>query len=38
MIIHFSFLLLILVVSAFYEHQFRANKIRALANGGVSSD
>ena len=38
MIIHFSILLLILIVSAFYEHQFRANKLRAIANGGVSSD
>lgn len=38
MIIHFSILLLILVVSAFYEHQFCANKLRAIANGGVSSD
>lgn len=38
MIIHFSILLVILLVSAFYEHQFRANKIRAIANGGFASD
>lgn len=38
MIIHFSILLVILLVSAFYEHQFRANKIRAVANGGIASD
>lgn len=38
MIIHFSILVLILIVSAFYEHQFRANKIRVIANGGTASD
>ena len=38
MIIHFSILLLILLVSAFYEHQFRANKIRVISDGGTASD
>lgn len=38
MIIHFSILFLILLVSAFYEHQFRANKIRVIADGGTASD
>lgn len=38
MIIHFSILLLILLVSAFYEHRFRANKIRVIADGGTASD
>ena len=38
MIIHFSILFLILMVSAFYEHRFRANKVRAIAEGGTASD
>jgi len=38
MIIHFSILLLILLVSAFYEHQFRANKIKVIADGGTAAD
>lgn len=38
MIIHISILVLILLVSAFYEHQFRANKIRAIADGGTAAD
>lgn len=38
MIIHFSILLVILLVSAFYEHSFKANKIRVIADGGFASD
>ncbi len=38
MIIHFSILLVILLVSAAYEHSFRANKIRVIADGGTASD
>lgn len=38
MIIHFSILAVILLVSAVYEHQFRANKIRVIAAGGTAAD
>ena len=38
MFIHFTVLLVILLVSAFYEHSYRANKIRVIADGGLASD
>ena len=38
MLIHFSILILILIVSYFYEHKFRANKIKVIAEGGKASD
>lgn len=38
MIIHFSVLILILLVSFFYEHKFRAEKIRVVSGGGFAAD
>ncbi|MED9969832.1 MAG: EpsG family protein [Ruminococcus sp.] len=38
MIIHFSVLILILLVSFFYEHKFRAEKIRVISSGGLATD
>lgn len=38
MIIHFSILLLIIIVSAFYEHTFLVNKKTVIAGGGTASD
>lgn len=38
MIVHFSILFLILLVSFFYEHKFNSNKIKVIADGGLASD
>ena len=38
MILHFSILFLILLVSFTYEHKFNSNKIKVIADGGLASD
>lgn len=38
MIIHLSIIFIILIISFFYEHSFRVNKIKTLSESGVASD